>query len=98
MKDSELQFDRRCHVLYTVGHFQRDNGHGVMLDEAEERTQRIDNGKENADLRDGRKINASHKAVGHDRSDPPDPVRAEDRHHRAERGKDQGHKNDAHTC
>ena len=84
-------------AAHAVGHFQRDDRHRVVLDKAENCTEYIDDSKENADFGDRREIDVSGEAVRHQRGDPADLVRPEDRHHRAERGEDQRQDDDAHA-
>ena len=55
-----------------------------MLDEAKQRTQAVNNGKEHADLRNGGEVDAGEQAVGHDGRHFADLVGADDRHHGAQ--------------
>ena len=68
-----------------------------MLDEAKQRAQAVNNGKEHADLRNGGEVNAGEQAVGHDGRHFADLVGADDRHHGAQRRQHEGKNDNAHA-
>ena len=80
---------------HPVGHFQRDAGHDIVLDEAEEGAGAVDTRQNDADFCDGPEVNAGDKPVGHQSGNLSDPVRAEDGQDGAERGEDQRQQDDA---
>ena len=80
---------------HTVGHFERDARHDIVLDEAKERAQAVNDGKQYADSCNGCKINAAEQAVGHDGRDLTDLIRADDGQHGAERRQHERQNDDA---
>ena len=71
-------------AAHPVGHFERDARHDIVLDEAEERAQPVDDGQQHADARHRGKVDAADQALGHERRDLTDLIRPDDGQHGAE--------------
>lgn len=73
-----------------------------MLDKAEERAQSVNDSKQNADSRNGGKINSAKQAIGHDGCNLADLIRADNRENSAERRQHERQNHDAeafaHIC
>ena len=66
-----------------------------MLDKAEERAQSVNDSKQNADSRNGGKINSAKQAIGHDGCNLADLIRADNRENSAERRQHERQNHDA---
>ena len=82
-------------AAHPVGHFERDARHDIVLDEAEERAQPVDDGQQHADARHRGKVDAADQALGHERRDLTDLIRPDDGQHGAERRQHQREKDHA---
>ena len=80
---------------HAVGHSERDARHDIVLDEAKEGAQTVNDGEQNADSGNGGQIDASEQAVGHDGRDPADLIRANDGEYGAERREHKRQNDDA---
>ena len=80
---------------HAVGHSERDARHDIVLNEAEEGAQTVNNGEQNADPRNGSQVDAAEKPVGHDGRNLADLIRSDDGQDGAERRQHERQNDDA---
>ena len=68
---------------HTVGHFQGNGGHDIVLGKAEQGAQHINDRHKDTDLGNGAQVDAGHQPIGHQGRHIADFVGADNGHHGA---------------